>query len=780
MKHLLFKLQSFLVLLVFTAVSAYAQKSPVDMNRFIDDLMKKMTLEEKIGQLNLPVTGEITTGQAKSSNVAKRIRAGEVGGLFNLKGVERIRDVQKQAVEESRLGIPLLFGMDVIHGYETVFPIPLGLSCTWDMKAVEESARIAAIESSADGICWTFSPMVDICRDARGGRVSEGNGEDPFLGAAIAQAMVRGYQGKDMSRNDEIMACVKHFALYGAGEAGRDYNTVDMSRNRMFNEFMYLYEAAVEAGVGSVMASFNEIDGIPATGNKWLLSDLLRGQWGFEGFVVTDFTGISEMIEHGVGDLQTVSALALNAGVDMDMVSEGFVGTLMKSIKEGKVRMGTLNTACRRILEAKYKLGLFDNPYKYCDVNRPKRDIFTKEHRDAARKIAGESFVLLKNAPATAQPLAAHSSSPVTASPVLPLKKQGTVAVIGPLGNTRSNMPGTWSVAARLNDYPSLYEGLKEMMTGKVNITYAKGSNLIGDAAYEERATMFGRSLNRDNRTDQELLDEALKVAAGADVIVAALGESSEMSGESSSRTELGLPNVQHTLLEALLKTGKPVVLTLFTGRPLTLNWEQEHVPAILNVWFGGSEAAYAIGDVLFGDVNPSGKLTMTFPKNVGQIPLFYNHKNTGRPLAAGKWFEKFRSNYLDVDNEPLYPFGYGLSYTTFQYSDIALSTPTLGKDGSVTAVVTVTNTGKHDGAEVVQLYIRDLVGSITRPVRELKGFNKIFLRAGESKTVSFTITRDLLRFYDYDLNYVAEPGDFDIMIGGNSQAVKTAKLTLK
>jgi len=784
MKKILKRTSLLLISALMSIAAAQAQKSPQDMDRFIDALMKKMTVEEKIGQLNLPVTGDITTGQAKSSDVAQKIEKGLVGGLFNLKGVDRILEVQKLAVEKSRLGIPLLFGMDVIHGYETIFPIPLGLSCTWDMAAIEKSARIAAIEASADGISWTFSPMVDISRDPRWGRVSEGSGEDPFLGGAIAQAMVYGYQGANLQdqlhRNDEIMACVKHFALYGAGEAGRDYNTVDMSRNRMFNEFMYPYEAAVEAGVGSVMASFNEIDGIPATGNKWLLSDLLRGQWGFEGFVVTDFTGISEMIEHGVGDLQTVSALALNAGVDMDMVSEGFVGTLMKSIKEGKVRMGTLNTACRRILEAKYKLGLFDNPYKYCDVNRPKRDIFTKEHRDAARKIAGESFVLLKNAPATAQPLAAHSSSPVTASPVLPLKKQGTVAVIGPLGNTRSNMPGTWSVAARLNDYPSLYEGLKEMMAGKVNITYAKGSNLIGDAAYEERATMFGRSLNRDNRTDQELLDEALKVAAGADVIVAALGESSEMSGESSSRTELDLPDVQHTLLEALLKTGKPVVLTLFTGRPLTLNWEQEHVPAILNVWFGGSEAAYAIGDVLFGDVNPSGKLTMTFPKNVGQIPLFYNHKNTGRPLAAGKWFEKFRSNYLDVDNEPLYPFGYGLSYTTFQYSDIALSTPTLGKDGSVTAVVTVTNTGKHDGAEVVQLYIRDLVGSITRPVRELKGFNKIFLRAGESKTVSFTITRDLLRFYDYDLNYVAEPGDFDIMIGGNSQAVKTAKLTLK
>ena len=764
----IFRKTSLLLLGALMSISAaQAQKSPQDMDRFIDALMKRMTMEEKIGQLNLPVTGDITTGQAKSSDVATKIEKGMVGGLFNLKGVDRILEVQKLAVEKSRLGIPLLFGMDVIHGYETIFPIPLGLSCTWDMAAIQRSARIAATEASADGISWTFSPMVDISRDPRWGRVSEGSGEDPFLGGAIAQAMVYGYQGanqeEQLRRNDEIMACVKHFALYGAGEAGRDYNTVDMSRNRMFNEYMYPYEAAVEAGVGSVMASFNEVDGVPATGNKWLMTDLLRDKWGFQGFVVTDFTGISEMIEHGVGDLQTASALALNAGVDMDMVSEGFVGTLMKSIKEGKVRMATLNTACRRILEAKYKLGLFDNPYKYCDVNRPKRDIFTREHRDEARKIATESFVLLKND-----------------ANVLPLKKQGTVAVIGPLGNSRSNMPGTWSVAARLNDYPSLYEGLKEMMAGKVNITYAKGSNLIGDAAYEERATMFGRSLNRDNRTDKELLDEALKVAAGADVIVAALGESSEMSGESSSRTELGLPDVQHTLLEALLKTGKPVVLTLFTGRPLTLTWEQEHVPAILNVWFGGSEAAYAIGDVLFGDVNPSGKLTMTFPKNVGQIPLFYNHKNTGRPLAEGKWFEKFRSNYLDVDNEPLYPFGYGLSYTTFQYSDIALSMPTLGKDGSVTAVVTVTNTGKYDGAEVVQLYIRDLVGSITRPVRELKGFEKIFLKAGESKTVSFKITRDLLRFYDYNLNYIAEPGDFDIMIGGSSQAVKTAKLTLK
>jgi len=768
-----FRRTSVLLAAAFLSTAAIqAQKSPQDMDRFIDALMKKMTVEEKIGQLNLPVSGEIVTGQAQNSDVAKKIEQGLVGGLLNLKGVEKIRDVQKLAIEKSRLGIPLIFGMDVVHGYETIFPIPLGLSCSWDMEAIRKSARIAATEASADGISWTFSPMVDISRDPRWGRVSEGNGEDPFLGGAIAKAMVSGYQGIDLNnqlkRNDEIMACVKHFALYGAGEAGRDYNTVDMSRNRMFNEYMYPYQAAVDAGVGSVMASFNEIDGVPATANKWLMTNVLRKQWDFDGFVVTDFTGISEMIAHGIGDLQTVSARALNAGVDMDMVSEGFTGTIKKSIDEGKISMETLDKACRRILEAKYKLGLFDNPYKYCDLKRPKRDIFTKEHRDAARKIAGESFVLLKN-----------DKSDTSANPTLPLKKEGTVAVIGPLANTRSNMPGTWSVAARLNDYPSVYEGLKEMMAGKVNITYAKGSNLISDAAYEERATMFGRSLNRDNRTDKEMLDEALKVTANADVIIAALGESSEMSGESSSRTNLDLPDVQRTLLEALLKTGKPVVLTLFTGRPLTLTWEQEHVPAILNVWFGGSEAAYAIGDVLFGDVNPSGKLTMTFPKNVGQIPLFYNHKNTGRPLPEGKWFEKFRSNYLDVDNDPLYPFGYGLSYTNFQYSDITLSAPTMGQDGSVTAMVTVTNTGKYDGAEVVQLYIRDLIGSITRPVKELKGFDKIFLKAGESKTVSFKITPELLRFYDYELNYVAEPGDFDIMIGGSSQCVKTAHLSL-
>ena len=749
------------------------ENTPRDMDKFITELMSKMTVEEKIGQLNLPVTGEITTGQAKSSDVAKLIEKGLVGGLFNLKGVDRIRDVQKLAVENSRLGIPLLFGMDVIHGYETVFPIPLGLSCSWDMEAVEQSARIAATEASADGICWTFSPMVDISRDPRWGRVSEGNGEDAFLGAAIAQAMVRGYQGADkatqLQANNQIMACVKHFALYGAAEAGRDYNTVDMSHNRMYNEYFRPYQAAVEAGAGSVMASFNEVDGVPATANRWLMTDVLRTQWGFDGFVVTDYTGIAEMVPHGIGDLQTVSARALEAGVDMDMVSDGFAGTLKKSLDEGKISMEYVDQACRRILEAKYKLGLFDDPYKYCDLKRPAKEVFNKEHRAVARKIASECFVLLKNEPAA-----------VGQAPVLPLQKQGTVAVIGPLGNTRSNMPGTWSVAARLDDYRSLYEGLKEVTKGKVNVLYAKGSNLVSDADYEERATMFGRSLNRDNRTDQELLDEALATAAKADVIVAALGESSEMSGECSSRSELGIPDVQRRLLEALLKTGKPVVLTLFTGRPLTLTWEQENVPAILNVWFGGSEASYAIADVLFGDVNPSGKLTMTFPKNVGQIPLFYSHKNTGRPLAKGHWFEKFRSNYLDIDNEPLYPFGYGLSYTTFEYSDVKLDKTSMNINGEITATVTLTNTGRYDGAEVVQLYLRDLVGSITRPVQELKGFQKVFLKAGESKEISFKITSDLLKFYDYDLDYVCEPGDFDVMIGGSSRDVKTARFTLQ
>ena len=751
------------LLIVATALNTHTASAQVatdaKMKIFIDVLMKKMTLDEKIGQLNLPTSGDFVTGQAASSDVAKNIAQGKVGGLFNIKSVAKIKDVQKIAVEKSRLKIPLLFGMDVIHGYETVFPIPLGMSCTWDMKLVERSARIAANEASADGINWTFSPMVDISRDPRWGRVSEGNGEDPYLGSQIAKAMVTGYQGNDLTKNNTIMSCVKHYALYGAAEAGRDYNTTDMSRQRMFNEYFPPYKAAIDAGVGSVMASFNEVDGVPATANKWLMTDVLRKQWGFKGFVVTDYTGINEMIAHGIGDLQTVSARALMAGIDMDMVGEGLLLTTKKSLQEGKVTQAQIDAACRRILEAKYKLGLFTDPYKYCDENRAKTEIFTDANRKEARSIAAQSFVLLKNQ-----------------GNILPLKKSGTIALIGPLADNKENMPGTWSVAAVKENATSLLAGLQQVVGNKVKILYAKGSNLDADSVLEERATMFGKTLYRDRRPDSVILREALEVAAKADVIVAAVGESAEMSGESSSRTDIQIPALQQKLLKALLATGKPVVLVLFTGRPLVLKWENEYVPAILNVWFGGTEAGFAIADVLFGDVNPSGKLSTTFPQNVGQIPLFYNHKNTGRPL--GTWFEKFRSNYLDVSNEPVYPFGFGLSYTSFSYSDIVLSSKLLKGNQTLTATVTVTNTGTTDGMEVIQLYIRDIVGSVTRPVKELKGFQKVAIKAGESKKISFPVKTDDLKFYNYDLKYDWEPGEFEIMIGGNSRDVKMARLT--
>ena len=745
----------------FTAMAA-PQADKDKMDQFIDNLMGKMTLQEKIGQLNLPVSGEIVTGQAKSSDVAGKIRKGQVGGLFNVKGVENIREVQKIAVEQSRLKIPLLFGMDVIHGYETVFPIPLALSCSWDMEAIKESACIAAKESSADGICWTFSPMVDICRDPRWGRMAEGGGEDPYLGSEISAAMVKGYQGDDLTDKNTIMACVKHFALYGAPEAGRDYNTVDMSHLSMFNNYFPPYKAAIDAGVGSVMTSFNVVDGIPATGNKWLMTDVLRDRWGFDGFVVTDYTAISEMIAHGMGDLQQVSAMSLSAGTDMDMVADGFLTTLEKSLKEGKVTMAEIDKACRRILEAKYKLGLFDDPYKYCDASRVKKDIFTAENRTVARKIATETFVLLKNE-----------------NNLLPLQRKGKIALVGPLANTKANMPGTWSVAAASDKYNSLYESMKQSLAGKAEVLYAKGSNLMYDAQREAEATMFGREM-RDPRSAQELLDEALSVASQADVIVAAVGESSEMSGESSSRTNLEMPDAQRDLLTALKKTGKPIVLVYFAGRSTVMTWEQENFPAILNVWFGGSEAADAICDVVFGDVSPSGKLTTTFPKNVGQIPLYYNHLNTGRPLEAGKWFSKFRSNYLDIDNDPLYPFGYGLSYTTFRYGDLQLSNNSMNEKGKITASVTVTNTGNYDADEIVQMYIRDMVGSVARPVKELKGFERIHLKKGESRTVSFDITAEQLKFYNSALNWVCEPGEFEVMVGGNSRDVQTKKFSLQ
>jgi len=744
---------------VVSTNSTHFKPNPA-MDQFIGDLMSKMTLDEKLGQLNLPSADDFTTGQAKSSNIGQKIKEGRVGGLFNIKGVDKIREMQRVAIEESRLKIPLIFGMDVIHGYETTFPIPLGLASSWDMELIKRSAQIAAQEATADGINWTFSPMVVIARDPRWGRVAEGSGEDAYLGSQIAKAMVYGYQGNDLSASNTMLACVKHFALYGAAEAGRDYNTVDMSRVRMYNEYLTPYKAAVDAGAGSVMVSFNEIDGIPATGNKWLLTDLLRNQWQFPGFVVTDYTGINEMIAHGMGDLQQVSKLALNAGVDMDMVGEGFLTTLTKSLKEGQVSYSAIDAAVRRILEAKYRLGLFDDPYKYCDANRAKTEIFNNQHRTEARSIAAQSMVLMKNE-----------------NNVLPLKASGTVAVIGPLADNPENMPGTWSVAAKHAQAVSMLKGLKETLGDKVNFVTAKGANFDYDAQFESRISMFGKNSYRDNRPKEEILKEAVEVARKADVIVAALGETAEMSGESSSRSNIEVPQSQKDLLVELKKLGKPIVLVLFTGRPLVLNDESKLADAILNVWFAGSEAGYAISDVIFGKVNPSGKLPMTFPRNVGQVPIYYNHKSTGRPENKEDQFDKFRSVYLDVPNSPLFPFGYGLSYTTFSYGDINLSNTQLQGNQTLKASISVTNTGKYDGAEVVQLFIRDVVGSNTRPVKELKGFRKVMLKAGESKTVSFDITPEELKYYNNDLKYDWESGDFEIMIGTNSHDVKSVTI---
>ncbi len=749
----------FFVAVALGALTAHATDQ-AKMNQFIDELMGKMTLQEKIGQLNLPVTGDIITGSAVSGNVVDKIKAGQVGGLFNMKGVQSIRQLQEVAVKQSRLGIPLILGMDVIHGYETVFPIPFAMSMSWDMDAIRNSARIASIEATADGICWTFSPMVDICREPRWGRMSEGNGEDPFLGSAICRAMIEGYQGADLADKATMMACVKHFALYGAPEAGRDYNTVDMSHVRMFNEYFPPYQAGVDAGSGSFMTSFNVIDYIPATGNRWLMTEVLRDRWGFNGFVVTDYTAISEMINHGMGDLQTVSALALKAGTDMDMVADGFLGTLEKSLSEGKVTMAEIDKACRRILEAKYKLGLFEDPYRYLDAKRAKKEIYTDEHRAAARRLATETFVLLQNK-----------------DNVLPLKRTGKIALVGPLANTRANMPGTWSVAAASDRYSTLLEAMRRAVGDKAEVMYAKGCNVCYDAELEKNSTMFGREM-RDNRPVDVMRDEALRIARECDVIVAAMGEPSEMSGESSSRSELTILDAQKDLLMALKATGKPIVLLNFSGRATVMDWEVENIPTILNVWFGGSEAADAICDVVFGDVAPSGKLTVTMPRNVGQIPIYYNHLNTGRPNP--QWFTKFTTNYLDVPNDPLFPFGYGLSYTTFDYSDLTLSGTTMTPSGNITASVTVTNTGAVEGTEVVQLYIRDMVGSIARPVQELKGFERISLKPGESRTVNFTINADLLKFYNKDLNYVCEPGDFEVMVGPNCRDVQRKTFTLR
>ena len=744
---------------ILAAAAAMAPARDSKMDEFVNSLMQRMTLQEKIGQLTLLGAGDIVTGSGGKSPVEGRIAEGRLGGVFNLKGVAAIRRLQDIAVKESRLGIPLLVGMDVVHGYETIFPIPLAMSCSWDTLAIERSARIAAKEASADGISWTYSPMVDISMDARWGRVAEGGGEDPFLGSCIARAMVRGYQG-DYSSRENIMACVKHFALYGASEAGRDYNTVDMSRLRMFNRYFPPYRAAVEAGAGSFMTSFNLVDGVPATGNRWLLTDVLRSQWGFDGFVVTDYESLMEMTRHGLGDLASVSVQALAAGTDMEMCSEGYYKTLEQSLREGRVSQADIDRACRRVLEAKYKLGLFADPYKYCDESRRATDVYTAEHRAEARALAAETFVLLKNE-----------------GGLLPLERQGKIALIGPLADNAANLCGTWCVAYTPERYSTLRQGLERAVGDKATVLYAQGCNLTRDAALQ-KAAEFGKTIPRG--VDAAMKAEALRVAAEADVIVCAMGECSDMTGESSSRTDLELPDVQRELLAALLETGKPLVLLNFSGRPTVMTWEQARVPAIMNVWFGGSEAADAICDVLFGDRVPSGKLTMTMPQAVGQIPIYYNHLNTGRPVPEGvKSYRKYQSNYLDVRNDPLYPFGYGLSYTTFAYSEPRLSADSMAIGGSVKVSVDVTNTGGRDADEVVQLYIRDLVARISRPVKELKGFSRVRIKAGATRTVEFTITPDMLKYYDGELRYGLNPGEFTVMVGPDSRRVKSCKLTV-
>ena len=744
-----YRLLALIILQVLVFDTAWGQSKTAIPK--VEALLQQMSLEEKIGQLNLLTPGGgVATGSVVSKNVEAKIKAGQVGGLFGVAGPERVRQAQDIAIKHSRLKIPLLIGSDVIHGYKTTYPIPLGLSSSWDMDLIQKAARMAAQEATADGIMWNFSPMVDIARDPRWGRIAEGAGEDPYLGSKIAEAMVKGYQGNDLTAPNTMLACVKHFALYGASEAGRDYHSVDMSKIKMYNQYLPPYKAAVNAGVASVMTSFNDVDGIPATGNQWLLTNLLREEWKFDGFVVSDYTSLNEMIAHGLGDLQQVSNLALKAGLDMDMVGEGFLTTLKKSVDEGKISENEITKACRRVLEAKYKAGLFDDPYRYLDVNRPKKDILSKENRDFARKLAAHSFVLLKN----------HNQ-------VLPINKNQKIALIGPLADSRNNMLGTWAPTGDSKLAVTILEGVKNVAPD-AEINFAKGANISDDKEFAKKVNVFGPRIAIDKRSPETLLQEAVEAAKKSDVVVAVVGEATEMSGESASRTDVSIPESQKKLIRALVATGKPVALVLMSGRPLTIPEEFEMPVAILQVWHPGVEAGNAIADVLFGDEVPSGKLTASWPRNVGQIPIYHSVKNTGRPGPKDE-FEKFKTNYLDVPNSPLIPFGHGLSYTNFEYSDLQVDKSEINQGESIKVQVTVTNTGSYDGAEVVQLYLRDVVRSITPPVRQLKGFQKVFLKKGESKRVILTLKPEDLKFYNSSLKFVAEPGEFEIFVGTDS-----------
>lgn len=717
-----------------------AFNQPLSIEEKIDSLLAIMTLEEKIGQMTLFTSSWDVTGPTIDENYMEYIKQGTVGNIFNAHTAEYTTKLQKMAVEETRLGIPLLFGYDVIHGYKTIFPIPLGEAASWDLEAIEKSARIAAEEAAAAGLHWTFAPMVDIARDPRWGRMAEGAGEDTYLGVEIAKARVNGFQGENLSEVNTILACAKHFAAYGAAQAGRDYHTVDISERVLREVYLPPFKAAVDVGVATFMTAFNELDGVPASGNKHLLTEILRDEWGFEGFVVTDYTSINEMVPHGVvANDKEAGALAFEAGVDMDMQGGIFQQHLPALVKEGEFEEAEIDESVRRILRMKYKLGLFEDPYRYSDEEREKETIMKTEFLEAARDVAKRSIVLLKNE-----------------NNLLPLQKNTeTIAVIGPLADNQEDVIGNWHASGDANDAITLLTGIKEKVGEEVNILYAKGSGI--------------------NDTTKTGFGEAVAAANRADVVILAVGEAETMSGEAASRSSIDLPGVQLDLVKEIHKTGKPIVVVLMNGRPLTINWINENIPSVLETWFLGTQTGHAIADVVFGDYNPSGKLPVTFPRSVGQIPIYYDMKNTGRPLSDNK----YTSKYLDIPNTPLYPFGYGLSYTTFEYSDIELDKNSFSGDDKIIASVTVTNTGEYAGEEVVQMYVRDLVGSVTRPVKELKGFEKISLQPGESKKVNFDITADKLSFYRRDMTFGTEPGQFKVFIGTNSEEVKEADFEL-
>lgn len=744
MKKFLISIISITVALsVFQSCKSVSADPEATLNRRVDSVLKLMTLEEKIGQMVLYTSDWDVTGPTLRSSYIEDIRNGHCGNIFNAHTTEYVRKLQKIAVEESRLGIPLLFGYDVIHGHKTIFPISLGEAASWDLEAIEKSARISAIEAAASGLNWTFAPMADISVEPRWGRVSEGAGEDPHLGSLIAAARVRGFQGKnnDLSDTLTLLACVKHFAAYGAPQAGRDYHTVDMSKRTFLDVYLPPYKAALDAGALSVMTAFNEYDGVPATGSKYLLTDLLRNELGFKGFVVTDYTSINEMVHHGVAaDEAAAGLIAINAGVDMDMQGEVYFKYLKKQVEDGLVDEKAIDAAVRRVLKLKFMLGLFDDPYKYCNPEREKRFVYAPEHLEAALETAKKSMVLLKNA-----------------NQILPLKKGEKIAVIGELATSTRDMLGSWKAAGDWHFMKSTLDELK-IYNGEKNVIYAEGAKKMG--------------------SDRSGFAAAMNAARKADKIVMVIGEDWDWSGEAASRTDISVPGVQTELLAQLKTLGKPIVVVLMNGRPLVLQRENELADAILVAWYPGTMGGKAITEVLYGDYNPSGKLPMTFPLNLGQVPIFYYEKNTGRPIYLPS--DKYKSKYIDSPNDPLFPFGFGLSYSTFEYSDITLSSNELTTGGKITASVNVKNTGNYAGEEVVQCYIRDLVGSVTRPVKQLKSFEKVMIQPGESKTITFEIGPEMLAFHRLDMSYGTEPGDFKIFIGTNSRDVKEAGFTLK